>query len=60
MRHIIRKRFWRGRELEAIGAELGVTAERVRQMLKEGLPMLHAMVELTRRPAPGQPLVAHL
>jgi RNA polymerase sigma factor (sigma-70 family) len=44
MRHIIRERFWRGRELEAIGVDLGLTAERVRQILHVGMDNLRALL----------------
>jgi RNA polymerase sigma factor (sigma-70 family) len=50
MRYIIRERFWRSRELEAIGADLGLTAERARQLLTEELAVVHRMIELGERP----------
>ena len=44
MRYIIHERFWRGQELEAIGADLGLTAERVRQLLHAGVDNLRALL----------------
>jgi DNA-directed RNA polymerase sigma subunit (sigma70/sigma32) len=44
MRYIIRQRFWSGRGMEAIGAELGITGERARQLLSEGLAGIRMMI----------------
>ena len=44
IRHIIRERFWRGRQMEAIAADLGITPERAGQLLAQGLGVLRAYV----------------
>ncbi|MFB3893277.1 MAG: sigma-70 family RNA polymerase sigma factor [Phycisphaerae bacterium] len=44
MRFILRERFWRGRELGAIGADLCLTAERTRQLMEEALAKIRRII----------------
>jgi DNA-directed RNA polymerase sigma subunit (sigma70/sigma32) len=40
MRYIVRERFWMRRDLEAIGVDMGLTAERARQLEQEAFRLL--------------------
>jgi RNA polymerase sigma factor (sigma-70 family) len=44
-RFVLRERFWKNRSTDDIGAELGMSGQRVRQILNETLPTLRRVLE---------------